>query len=139
MKQIPNIEETNTREWEQEFDARFMRDGELLISSDEIDDASDIKTFIHHQLQKARQDWLREEIVWLEGMKKEKEFVEKEWKNEDCSGTTGRWEDYTEHNQALQTIIDRYHSELDQGKKYTMGVDFAKRDHSELDQDVTGK
>lgn len=59
---------------------------------------------LHQELQKARHDWLREEIVKLKGMKRE------EFENLPA-------EDWSEHigfNQALQTIIDRYLSELDQ-------------------------
>lgn len=61
--------------------------------------------FLHHQLQKARQDWLREEIVKLERMK-EKQQVVSVYKNfrDDIYG----------YNLALQTIIDRYQAELDQ-------------------------
>jgi hypothetical protein len=60
----------------------------------------------HQELQKAREEWLREEIVKLEGMyKKELEISFEE-----------AHENYI-HNQALQTIADRYLSELDQLNK----------------------
>ena len=49
----------------------------------------------HQELQKARHDWLREEIVKLEGMK-----------------VLGLYSQIK--NNILQTIIDRYQSELDQ-------------------------
>jgi len=52
-----------------------------------------------------KKDWLREEIVRLEGMKKRTELD----KSSLAIGMQEYW-----HNQALQTIIDRYHSELDQ-------------------------
>lgn len=70
--------------------------------------------FLHHQLQKARQDWLREEIVKLEGEKLPKT-------NEHGSRSffvgAGAQMRMDTHNQALQTIIDRYHFELDQDKE----------------------
>lgn len=50
---------------------------------------------LHQELQKARQSWLREEIVKLEGMK-----------------VLGLYSQIK--NNILQTIIDRYQSELDQ-------------------------
>jgi len=60
---------------------------------------------LHQELQKARQLWLREEIVKLEGMKAER-F---KW---DYKEGDGQYKDG--FNEALQTIIDRYQSELDQ-------------------------
>ena len=61
----------------------------------------------HQELQKARASWLREEIVKLEGEKlgvlARPIFV----------GANAP-ERMRIHNQALQTIIDRYQSELDQ-------------------------
>lgn len=57
--------------------------------------------FRHHQLQKARQTWLREEIVRLEGMKVG--FTDVTFQNA--------------YNSALQTIINRYQAELDQSNK----------------------
>ncbi len=60
----------------------------------------------HQELQKARQDWLREEIVKLEGMKR------------DCCAGIGPCDEIcratNEGNHIIQTIIDRYQSELDQ-------------------------
>lgn len=89
-----------------------------------------IETFIHHQLQKARQDWLREleEVMRVD--------------IGDASPT----------RLALQTLLDRYHSELDQptdpdGKplceKCMKGIEPGKvvytaghcPKHPELDQD----
>lgn len=72
-----------------------------------------IEHTIHQELRKARHDWLREEIVKLEGMK----IVP-------ALGRTknGKVVDFTTEydlgkNNALQTIIDRYLSELDQPNK----------------------
>lgn len=67
---------------------------------------------LHHQLQKARHDWLREEIVKLEGMKMANEHNSECLHNEapeycDC-------DNYIKWNKSLQTIIDRYQAELDQ-------------------------
>ncbi len=77
--------------------------------------ALDIRDFFkkqhHQQLQKARQDWLREEIVKLEGMKKEHHH---DWCKQTAPlnlASCGCWKDW---NWSLQTIIDRYHSDLDQ-------------------------
>ena len=65
---------------------------------------------LHQELQKARHDWLREEIVKLEGEKlgglARPIFV----------GANAP-ERMRIHNEALQTIIDRYQSELDQHNK----------------------
>lgn len=115
MKQIPNIEEThNTREVEElkkEFIAEYKaghKEGGMRSYLFTGQNGSLIADWwiekLHHQLQKARQDWLQEEIVRLEGMK---------------TGAELRSGDYSEHrgigfDKALQTIIDRYHSELDQ-------------------------
>lgn len=60
-----------------------------------------LRTTLHHQLQKARHDWLREEIVRLEGAMYDKP-----------RGYRGK-----AFNEAFQTIIDRYKEELDQDKK----------------------
>ena len=67
-------------------------------------------TTLHHQLQKARQEWLREEIERLEGMKK---LVK-----EPCSDSYNMrdWGNKC-FNQAIQTIQDRYQAELDQDKQ----------------------
>ena len=69
---------------------------------------------LHQELQKARHDWLREEIVKLEGVKMANEHSSECLHNEapeycDC-------DNYIKWNKALQTIIDRYQSELDQPK-----------------------
>ena len=56
----------------------------------------------HQELQKARHDWLREEIVKLKGMKGMR------------SGNKNSMYYQSGHSSALQTIIDRYQSELDQ-------------------------
>lgn len=61
----------------------------------------------HHQLQKARQDWLREEIVKLER-------VQYAYTNLDSKRL--RYEKQT-YNKTIQTIIDMHQRELDQDKK----------------------
>lgn len=71
---------------------------------------------VEQMLQKARTDWLREEIVRLGGMKK----VEKDEQREIVLDNGGKVKGQTHYpsnvgyNQALQTIIDRYQAELDQ-------------------------
>lgn len=62
-----------------------------------------LETF-HQELQKARHDWLREEIVKLEGMK----VIENK------NAPIGFYTAQCAINITLQTIIDRYQSELDQ-------------------------
>ena len=96
----------NTREGIEElvdeFENRFsnMPNDNGIKHSQQVDF---IRTTLHQELQKARHDWLREEIVKLEGMKKTMQTV------------TGHEQQYNfGNNQALQTIIDRYQSELDQ-------------------------
>jgi hypothetical protein len=63
----------------------------------------------HQQLQKARETWLREEIVKLKGMKI-KELPSS------LDDTTGFVMGHSK-NITIQTIIDRYQSELDQPNK----------------------
>lgn len=58
---------------------------------------------IHHQLQKAHQDWLREEIERLV-IEQPKRITEQETHHTYNDG----------NRDALQTIIDRYNEELDQ-------------------------
>lgn len=93
----------NTREWESRFD-KLMDELPVndyrVIHHDLITGlprptarGTVIKDFLHQELQKARHDWLREEIVWL--------------KNE-------RAHSFGETATTLETIIDRYQSELDQ-------------------------
>lgn len=61
-------------------------------------------------VEEARRNWLREEIVKLEGMKvgdRPKDFHgdnDPQWWDECAKG----------HNSAIETIVDRYQSELDQ-------------------------
>ena len=74
-----------------------------------LDFADEITQTFHQELQKARHDWLREEIVKLEGMKREL-FVE-------GPGMTYLNGAIPPHNKCLETIIDRYQSELDQPKQ----------------------
>ena len=84
---------------------------------------------LHQELQKARHDWLREEIVKLEGMKQpittedrvESDFASIEW---------------DKYNQALQTIIDRYSSELDQP---TDVLETVKKDWDKQADDLINK
>ena len=66
-----------------------------------------VEKILHHQLQKARHDWRREEIVKLKKMEKSSYFPSHESTDHSLIA----------YNQALQTIIDRYQSELDQDKK----------------------
>jgi len=73
----------------------------LLAEYGQTGDASrsvNVLEAVDHQLQKARQDWLREEIVRLEGAMYDKP-----------RGYRGK-----AFNEAFQTIIDRYLAELDQ-------------------------
>lgn len=62
----------------------------------------------HQELQKARHDWLREEIVKLEGMKVCTDAGRADPGYYHCENT---------RDGTLQTIIDRYQSELDQPNK----------------------
>ena len=112
MNQIPNIEETyNTREVEEvvkEFYKIFDTDN-LWQGEDEWTKNVPIgnieqwlRTILHHQLQKARQDWLRKEIVRLE-----------EEKSEVIDGGEFGAGMLT----AIDDIIDRYQAELNQDNK----------------------
>ena len=87
-----------------------------LVEADEIDEfmVGWLRTTLHHQLQKARQDWLREEIVRLEGEKLPKTNEHGSRSFFVGAGAQMRMET---HNQALQAIIDRYQEELNQDKK----------------------
>ncbi len=105
----------NSREWEERFDERFIpNDGGIPTY---IENGNDLKEFIHQELQKARHDWLQEEIVKLEGEKQNADFrLER-----DKQYTTYELSEYIQNccadtgfNQALQTIMKRYQSELDQ-------------------------
>lgn len=74
------------------------------------EEANEYNKIIEKEVEKARQDWLREEIVRLEGMKKRNPEL-----NEYADIYAQRV--YVENegfNQALQTIVDRYQAELDQ-------------------------
>lgn len=62
-----------------------------------------LRTTLHQELQKVRHDWLREEIVKLE----------EEQRKHNCPPDDGNDYDHGAYV-ALQTIIDRYQSELDQ-------------------------
>lgn len=77
----------------------------------------------HQELQKARQDWLREEIVKLEDEKVTNQA--KTYDGNDlesaCDAYTCAFLEWGEvvryehgHDHAIQTIIDRYQSDLDQ-------------------------
>ena len=76
-----------------------------VIQSDEA------RRILHQELQKAQQDWLRGEIVKLDGMKGGIDDIDipplYKTLAEKVTFKNG-------HNQALQTIIDRYKDELDQ-------------------------
>lgn len=90
---------TNNKEVE-----RILKDGWLhyigerknVLESDTFIEF--VLPYLHQELQKARQDWLREEIVKLENMK-----------------VLGLYSEIK--NRVLQPIIDRYQSELDQSNK----------------------
>ena len=114
MNQIPNIEEThNTRDkldeivldFNQKFYYEHQQRGLTRLRDDVV---GWLRTTLHHQLQKARQDWLREEIVKLEGMKSLVAYS--------SYSTTGQAREAEKVDQALQTIIDRYLAELDQDR-----------------------
>jgi hypothetical protein len=99
----------------------FALEGEIRMLLDEYKETGDnsrianvleaVEKICHQQLQKARESWLREEIVKLEGMKVTPVHNSECLNNEvpeycDC-------DNWIKRNQALQTIIDRYNSELD--------------------------
>ncbi len=75
----------------------------------------EVKMLIHHQLQKARQDWLRQEIVRLEGAKRcEHKWSQSSYNCTKCGTDDAFVSGDFDYNEALQTIIDRYQAELDQ-------------------------
>lgn len=82
-----------------------------------VDLREQLRTILHQELQKVRQTWLEEEIVKLKSEKEQDECLGEERKNCHWCGRNmycrGRVEEIA-HNQTLQTIIDRYQSELDQ-------------------------
>ena len=103
----------DTREWERRLD-------DLLASldpTDSVPNTEPLRNFIHHQLQKARHDWLREEIVRLAEMVEPTQALYTTADLIQTSSTGLQMERNKGNNKALQTIIDRYHSELDQDKK----------------------
>ena len=71
-----------------------------------FDATNELPKSIKEELQKARQTWLQEEIVRLEGMMRGEQMFD------NYQVKLNR-----EYNEALQTIIDRYQAELDQDKK----------------------
>jgi hypothetical protein len=93
----------NSREWGKRFDDVWALNNP---EHPRIAKREAVKRFIHQELQKARHDWLREEIVKLDGTKREM-FVE-------GPGMTYLNVAIPPYNQAIQTIIDRYLLELDQ-------------------------
>lgn len=101
--------------WEVRFDKQFIpNDGSIPTY---IENGNDLKAFIHQELQKARHDWLREEIVKLGAEKEQDECIGEERKNCPWCGRNMYCRNRVEeiaHNETLQTIIDRYQSELDQ-------------------------
>lgn len=127
MNQIPNIEEThNTREVKDMVTHLLMATNAYGYFSEKgiTSLRQELSEYLHHQLQKAREEE-RERIM--------------RWTSENYSRSTQPLYAHVDLLNLQNFIRQPDHSELDQGKKYTMGVDFAKRDHSELDQDVTGK
>jgi hypothetical protein len=89
-----------TPKWIYDFNKFLIEErttGEIIKFIDEL---------LHQELQKARETWLREEIAKLEGMKR------------DCCAGIGPCDEIcratNEGNHIIQTIIDRYQSELDQ-------------------------
>lgn len=97
------------REFDGELWVRHVDHQYLMLQGDEK----------HHQeLQKARHDWLREEMVKL----KDRQLG---WLGKEEDGSD-RHPNYDE----LQTIIDRYQSELDQPKE-TKGEEDALADNQE--------
>ena len=109
MNQIPNIEETNSREEEivAQFELNFtINDYECngqryYPNLPPLEISNWLRTTFHQELQKARKDWLWEEVKKLKVIKRSIEEFDY-----DCD-ERGKCE-------ILQTIIDRYHSELDQ-------------------------
>lgn len=107
---------------------RYEPDYALLHVTEDNEQA--VKLLLtHHQLQKVRHDWLREEkertidFLLEEGYLKGRELIphdESKKSHGTCCycGTCGHDNDncVCEHNRLLQTIIDRYHSELDQAE-----------------------
>jgi hypothetical protein len=94
----------------EEFGNRFLkRKYETTMDADEFEDLIEtqkdrLRTTLHQELQKARHDWLREEIVsFRQEMENYPMVNEPEWRR-----------GYIE---ALQDQIDRYQSGLDQSNK----------------------
>ncbi len=102
---------TNNKEVQEQFRNRILDvETAVRLTYNEKDSDQMIQKmldFIHQELQKARHDWLREEIVKLEGMKQPITIEDRV----ESAFASIEWDKY---NQALQTIIDRYSSELDQ-------------------------
>jgi hypothetical protein len=92
----------NTREWEERFDERFIPNDGYIPTY--IENGNDLKEFIHQELQKARHDWLQEEIVKLNVM----EIPFKVSENMELRDA---------YNKPIRIIINRYLSELDQDNK----------------------
>ena len=103
MNQIPNIED----EFNTLFGVSLSYDRELIES---------ILDWHHQQLQKARHDWLREEIVRLEGVKVTKDEIDQAKYSNGNPVQRPEIKQLIEwvNHRTIQTIIDRYHSELDQ-------------------------
>lgn len=83
----------------------------------------EVKMLIHHQLQKARQDWLRDEIVKLEGMKKKTDYPVSYDTNEGRKWTAMR-DNHAGFNTCLDVLKSRYQADQDQpteDKKYCNG------------------
>ena len=88
----------------------------LARTGDYVNTTSTVLYIFYQELQKVRADWLREEIVKLEGMKVKQEHHREVWANGEYTKMANYYMNIGT-NQALQTIIDRYQSELDQPNK----------------------
>lgn len=128
MNQIPNIEETEAlsekihhlycAQYEKDHGEPYWTNGDYSKLDERTKEYDrNIARFIHQQLQKAREDWLRSEIEKLEGQMKDNVFVPdhnpspygglicRECRmQEDC--------DCHVYNEALTSIITRYKEEL---------------------------
>lgn len=85
----------------------------LIIKDAELNETRrvDLEHIVYQELQKVRKDWLREEINKLRGWQMKVPTLERHWQSQ------LNYENAKTHNQALQTIIDHYQSELDQPNK----------------------
>ncbi len=92
----------------------FQHEYGQYTSLEALSIASDwLRNTLHQELQKVRHDWLREEIVKLEGMKNRRYYEDITHADEDLKLIQARSMELG-HSSAIKTIIDRYQSELDQ-------------------------